>query len=351
MYFLIQETENIISNGSNDCLSCLKELFFENPENITTIKNCIHTKKLVRRGYKKFDEVFISLCVFDNPDSTRLFKEKINAIKDVYQSLQPHVKELYENEKREIAQRFKDFSHNVITYNAKIVQAPYLFIPHDALLQQEDKLTFIKECIRNNLDDAANSFLAMLKGAELTKHEFATYDILHNQATPDIKMESHKIHKLIQMALNVFWKDFYENKININNGKCNLCVDVDFKSFMPALVHITNNMSKYVCPNTTIDITYSKENSSVIVQFSMLSFCVFPNEIDKIWEKNYSGKIAKLMQKDGGGLGMYFAKKLIELNKGEILFYNGSDYLIKNDTQYAWNREIIKAPLSHQSEP
>lgn len=81
----------------------------------------------------------------------------------------------------------------------------------------------------------------------------------------------------------------------------------------------------------------------------MMSFYVFPDEIDAIWQIGYSGKLAKQHQKDGNGLGMHAIKKLIELSKGTFIFKPEIDIkktVSVDDIKYSHNEVIIEIPLA-----
>lgn len=346
MFFLIWQegSQKKFGNAQKNCCACLQTLS-NTPSRNTIAKTCTVIKKPVRIGCKKTDKIFISLCVSKDPRSSRLFNEKLQALKEVYTCLQSSIAE----QKKDTEQRFKELSHNIVTYNAKSLQSLYLLIPQEKFVSSSDKLPFVKSCIKKDINIATDSFLTTLKGLELIKHEISVYNKLHGaEIRSNLKIEKHKIHKLIQMALNVFWRDFHDKKVKINHVSCDYYVKVDFESFMAAIIHLVGNMSKYTLSDNEVSIDYEKDNHTLIITIAMMSLHVHPDEVDKIWDIGYSGELAKKIQKDGNGLGMYAIKELITLNDGKFIFNPNTavEKTISVDgIRYSNNEAIIKIPI------
>lgn len=347
MYFLILQegSQKNIGNSQKECYACLQTLS-KAPSRNTISKTCTVMKKPVRIGCKKIDKFFISLCVSKDPQSSRLFNDRLQALKEVYVCLQSSIAE----QKKDIEQRFKELSHNIVTYNAKCLHALYLLIPQEKFVSSSDKTSFVKSCISKDVNTATDSLLTTLKGLELIKHEISVYNKLHGaEVRSELKIEKHKIHKLMQMALNVFWRDFHDKKVKINHANCNYYVKVDFESFMAAIIHLVGNMSKYTLSDNEVSIDYEKDNNTLILTIAMMSLYIHPNEVDKIWDIGYSGELAREIQKDGNGLGMYAIKELITLNHGEFIFYPNTAVeksVSVNGIRYSNNKAIIKIPIS-----
>ncbi len=346
MVFLIRKegTSEIFGNAQNNCLLCGNLLGAPFKDTIT--KSC--SGKKVRVGCRRSDNLLISLCDSQEQKSTRRFNDKLLTIKSVFPFLQSSLADKCSLQKEEIEQRFKELTHNVVTYNAKCIQAAYLLIPHDKYVSASDKSSFIKSCVTKNLDETADSLLTILKNIELTKHAITVYEKLHTNKFSFIStLQRHKIHKLFQLALNIFWRDFNKKKIKMNHGVCEYYVRVDFESFMAALIHLVGNMSKYILPESEVTIDYKMNDENfVIVTISMLSLFVYPEEIDKIWEIGYSGKLAKKLQKDGSGIEMHAIQELVTLNKGQFFFKPNvkGTTLTTNDVLYSHNVAMVQVP-------
>src|SRR5574341_280191 len=180
--FLIHQKDGIaIGNATDRCVECLKALF--NPSiNATFSKKCVNINKFVRLGRVQTGDIIISLCDKDKPKSSRLFKEKITGLKEIYLILKPSIAELCAQKMKDIEQRFEELSHNVVKYNAKGIQAAYLLIPQEKYISSYDKREFIKQRILRNINQAADSFLTLIKNLELTKADILVFDRLHTLA-------------------------------------------------------------------------------------------------------------------------------------------------------------------------
>jgi hypothetical protein len=67
----------------------------------------------------------------------------------------------------------------------------------------------------------------------------------------------------------------------------------------------------------------------------MTSIVILTDEINDIFSENYSGYWATETGLNGHGIGMFYAKKLIELNNGEITFIPGKESYRLNGIPYA----------------
>jgi signal transduction histidine kinase len=74
----------------------------------------------------------------------------------------------------------------------------------------------------------------------------------------------------------------------------------------------------------------------------MTSILVLKNEINDIFLEHYSGFWAKETEMNGHGIGMFYAKRLIEMNKGRIEFVPGEELYRLNGIPYAHNTIIIE---------
>ena len=139
-----------------------------------------------------------------------------------------------------------------------------------------------------------------------------------------------------------FFLELIDKKVNINIGDSDEKVWIDFPTFSVVLGHILDNAVKYTAENSTLNISFLKTSEHVSIQISMNSILVQEEEINNIFEENYSGYWATETELNGHGIGMFYAKKLIELNKGEIIFTPGTESYRLNGIPYAKNIITIK---------
>lgn len=76
----------------------------------------------------------------------------------------------------------------------------------------------------------------------------------------------------------------------------------------------------------------------MLIEIKMVSILVEPDEVDKIFTEKYSGKWSTRSGLSGYGIGMYYAKKLTELNEGTIKFIPGSKKFAYDGIPYAENK-------------
>lgn len=69
------------------------------------------------------------------------------------------------------------------------------------------------------------------------------------------------------------------------------------------------------------------------------------DEIEDIYTEGYSGKWAKMISKDGHGIGMFYIKHLIEMNGGYFSINAGVNVTNINGIPYANNEFLLSLPL------
>ena len=108
------------------------------------------------------------------------------------------------------------------------------------------------------------------------------------------------------------------------------------------LGHIIDNAVKYILGDSSMNILITPAGNNIIIDFSMTSLLVNENECDNIFNENYSGYWATETNLSGHGIGMFYAKRLIEINKGDIKFFPGKEKYKLNGVPYADNRIVVE---------
>ena len=237
-----------------------------------------------------------------------------------------------------------------MTYNSHILQEIYQLIPQEEITSIDGKsqLKKIEQVLTKNPTNTSQSFLRILKNASLEKAEFDVFDKLY-KTDPKPSFYEHSIHKIIFLTLNTFWLDFLELEIEVDIRSTNKLVIIDYNSFSVALGHIFDNAIKYALPNTKITIAFYENvlDDHFDINIDMISLKLNPCDKEKIFQEGFSGDYAKQKEVCGSGVGLFIARKMIEFNKGKIVFIpdiSPKDRKKVDNTPYEKNRIRITLP-------
>lgn len=275
---------------------------------------CPVSRRQLRHGVVRTNAIQIYIASF-SVLTNKMLKPYFEAI----EFFLPNLNSITASSKENVKQDFRRFKHNLITQHTLMLQELEKSFSLDANEKGiNNQIEFIQKLLVDNPRQSAISILKLIKNVNLMKAEFDVYDMLSIK-NPRLEFFTHNPHKLTLLVLNPFWLELIEKGIRINISECKAEVYIDYKSISVALSHIFENTSKYICRNTTLNISYSEISGFVVINFEMISLRIKPEEIGKIFEDNYSGDFAKSTTLAGSGLGMSIVKKLTELNKGEFI--------------------------------
>lgn len=102
--------------------------------------------------------------------------------------------------------------------------------------------------------------------------------------------------------------------------------------FLPYL--ILENAIKYSPDSQEIDVTFNEMPDLLEIRITSLGPYVNENEIKKIFEKKFRGSQAIEIVSDGGGYGLYFAKKICEAHNIRITAKSSLKELTLNKIRY-----------------
>ncbi len=86
-----------------------------------------------------------------------------------------------------------------------------------------------------------------------------------------------------------------------------------------AFANVLENAVKYSGENTTITITVGKLVNFIYVDIEDEGIGIPPQELNAIYKRFYRGKQAQKIAKDGVGVGLYLARKVLEEQGGNIV--------------------------------
>lgn len=306
---------------------------------------CSITNKQLRHGIISSNGNVIYIASY-NVATNKMLKPYFEAI----EFFLPNLNSITASSKEIVKQNFRRFKHNLITQHTMMLQELEKSFSLDSNEKGiNNQIDFIQKLLTENPRQSAVSILKLIKNVNLMKAEFDVYDMLSIK-TPNLEFFTHNPHKLTLLVLNPFWLELIEKGIKINICECKGEVYIDYRSISVALSHIFENTSKYICRNTTLNISYNEVNEFIIINFEMISLKIKPEEKEKIFEDDYSGEYARSTTLAGSGLGMSIVKKLTELNKGEITVEIDTDEKSREKVMgipYEKNIFKMKLPLNY----
>ena len=326
----------LASNISSACKACLQACSAR-----TEIFKCRKKHLNVRRGMASNQTGVVRLCTDSNIKSTKLFKRILN----VYLTVLPVVDKHKQTAMEEANVLTNRLVHNVVTYNAHILQAIYALVGQEELARVgSEQVNLFKECIDIDRNKSAMQLLRILKNANLMKTEFSVFNKLYDRA-PAIDMYEHEIHRIVSLVFNSFWLDFVDKKVKVRIGECREKVLIDYESTAAAISHIVDNATKYIAQNGTLDVEFRKQDKQLTVVFDMLSLKIEPDEAESIFNEGYSGRIPRETNLAGKGVGLFMVKEMLRLNNASIKCtpnVSGRPSFDYNNFPYEHNRfEII----------
>ena len=307
---------------------------------------CQRDRENKRIAYHKNEHGELFACS-RNAKTTKLFKDEVNSTVYCLKSLIALSGEVRQYTMAETSNMVNRIIHNLKSINAHAMQELYALVPQEQLIKNvRENSKIVESAIKKDVRQAALTFFRMAKFNLSIKAEFSIYEKLL-QGGEKLKLEkrNHNIRDVIMIVLYMFFNDFNEKDVYIDIEEYYEKVYVDFESVQVAIYHIIENAAKYIAPKTNANITFKIEKHTQYIIFAMTSLYINQDEEFEIFNEGYSGIVAKQLKKAGKGIGMYRAKRLIELNNGTLTVEAGEAIKI-NGIDYANNKFIIALPIS-----
>lgn len=77
----------------------------------------------------------------------------------------------------------------------------------------------------------------------------------------------------------------------------------------------------------------------------MESLHIGEDEVERIFQEGYSGKQATITEQQGEGIGLYRAKRLIEMNNGTLEVDTGTEISLIDSIEYSKNTFVVSLPI------
>ena len=296
---------------------------------------------------KKCGSGFIYLEIDDPAVTRKLFLRHMLFVEAFFKEVSENRNQLQKN----IETKVRRLKHNIANHCAKMQDELEEIIPSDFTEKKENWIESVKkirETIASNNDVSARTLLRVLKYVKMLNAELNVYDVVNSENT-ELNFLNHNIRKVVDLSIQPFFLDFLEKGIHPEIGKATSFVHIDFPTVSVVLSHIWDNAVKYCYPRDPFSITFKETETDVLVAISMTSLLVEKDEVEKIYIEKYSGRWSKEYGLNGDGIGMFYVKKLMELNRGLIRFIPGDEKFKLDNKPYAENVIELQFPKVKQS--
>lgn len=297
----------IFSELSPSCNGCIQAC---NTESISLTCNLHNDKRRVGKIRNADGEIFACTTDKDLIKSSRTFKSQMQIRTIGLGELSRTKKSLNQETKRLI--------HNLTSLNGHNIQELYALVPQDILTKDlKNQLSIIERTITDNPKEAAKAFLRIVKNNASIKTEFSVFNRLVDGTRPQKK--KHNIKKVVLNLFHIFFQDFAEVDVYVQFSDCDESLIFDYESMHVALYHLIDNATKYVLPSSKINVSFIKTETDFFINMDMLSLRIEPEELNRLFEESYSGKLARQLNKAGSGIGLHTAVRALELNDAELI--------------------------------
>ncbi len=341
MKILIRDVNNeiVFENFDSNCFKCESSCVSDG-----NICQCdLNPNEEIRKGKKLHvhSGSFFLCCNKSVAKTTKLFKEKLNMLIYTVPTLKKIKEEVHSQTKQIEQDKYQKIVHNLKTINAQSIQEQFSLIPQDLLAENYgNQIEYITNEIQKNPEKAAIVFLRLAKNNASVKTEFVTHEKLSIE-NPILSMNNHEIKKVILNVYHAFALELKNKNIALDIFQTKNHLLFDYDTIRVAFYHLFHNATKYIMPSSRLKIDCHEDEYMLIVVVSMFSFPILENEIEKIFEDNYSGVFAQEKKRQGAGLGMGLIKKAIALNGGSIEVIAGEISDKKKKIEYAKNEFIL----------
>lgn len=334
----------IVSTLCELCHDCLSNL--ENRQELQ-YKCPVYGMKR-RRGISISNGEKVILCSEKEPliQSKRIFADQISGLRSFISTFDESISTMT----KVVMKDTKRLIHNLTTINAHNIQEFSALLPLDYQdLSPHSQITRLTDLVKQNPEKIAKLIFRMAKHNAAMKVEFSVFKNLFDE-NPILQPRKHAINKVVLNVFYTFFPDFTDKGIRVQVDECKEYLVFDFESVHVAFFHIIDNASKYILPNSYLNVGFSRNDTTATfdVSFNMISVKIEEFEVDKIFEESYSGINTKKIGRNGDGLGLSIVKNILQknnigievnanVNKADTRYYDG--------LKYENNIFIIKFPL------
>jgi signal transduction histidine kinase len=284
--------------------------------NMIETVDCLATETKRRRAFSATDGGQVYFC--DEAHllkSRRIVKERMR----LYIGLLSHFDDIRRTLDRNAKKHMKRFMHNLTSQNAHNIQEFEYVVPQASLGRTiHEQVGFVESALSSDPHKAARALLQINKNNFAMRCEFIAFRHLHGNTVPDLRIRSHKLHKVIMNALYLFFQDFRERGIDVSVEPCEQTVKCDYDCLHVSLYHLFANAAKYMLKDTTLSVSFPVVEGRQTIRLDMMSLQITDADLLHLFEDGFSGELPRVMKLAGSGLGLGIARDLLRLNGAEL---------------------------------
>lgn len=134
-------------------------------------------------------------------------------------------------------------------------------------------------------------------------------------------------------CLEIYGKDL---GVRIPQFKGQLFTNIDMYPIFDFIPHvILENAIKYSPPQQEVQVTFEEAADDFEIRIESIGPKVSDEEIPHLFEKNFRGDMAKVVDTSGGGYGLYFARLICDLHGIEMSASSDESFMNFNGISYA----------------
>ena len=261
-------------------------------------------------------------CVYAFSSNNDYLKssQKFKTTLEVIHSSASHIDEVIKHSKKTENKSTSRLIHNLTSLNAHNIQEIYSLVPQENVSKKMGgQISFVENIVRKEHKETAYVLLRIAKNNAAMKAEFSVFRKLFD-SNPELHKRKHNVHKVLMNVFYLFFPDFTDKdvKVNVGDDRNTYTAVFDYESFHVALYHLIENAAKYTQPKKSFNVSIKYIPGFCEILMDMSSVQIKEKEKSRIFEEGVSGDLAHRLGKAGDGIGMSRAKKIIELNSGEL---------------------------------
>lgn len=284
----------------------------------------------------------------DNKLTTRNFKIELQNVVDSIPQLIRFRKEIEKSIRAEERQRIDKVVHNLKTQNAHAIQELNHFIQNEQFAYDiQAVIPGVREIVKKKVHQASYTLLRLAKINSAMSDEIFIYEqIMNKDCSYVLNKRKYHLHDVLMLVFHEFLPDFQDKSVFVKVADYEERVNFDFTVIRFVFYHLIANAEKYVKPGSTLDVTFNEDQSFYNVNFKMVSYHMYSEDVDNMFKEGYSGKIAVEQKTAGQGLGMYLVKKMADMHKVVLLVTPGTEIKKVGKIEYSENFFKVSIPKS-----